>query len=138
VEPYSKILIEKLFKASVAGSNDIDAIKFRANNHEHLNTLDKLESNRLIENRDGKYYLNLVLLSELAATPPEAESLLYRCEHLLQVLRLYFLERPRQPIKLNELVNRAELPRSEIDKALSYMIQAQIISGWSTNFHSIS
>ena len=136
MESDTKILLEEIFKASVASSKGIDATKFRANNHEHLNILDELESSRLIENRDGKYYLNLVLLPELATKLPEAESLLYRCEHLFQVLRRYYLERPGQPIKLNELANRAELPRSDIDKALSYMIRAQIFGGWTTNFYA--
>lgn len=129
-------LLEKIFKASVAGSKGIDAVKFRANNHEHLNILDELESNRNIENRDGKYYLNLVSLSELATTLPEAESLLFRCEHLFKVLKQYYLERPGQPIILNDLAKRADLPRSDIDKALSYMIQAQIFGGWTTNFYA--
>ena len=132
----SEELLEELFKASVAGSKGIDAVKFRAKNHEHLEILDQLESKRNIENRDGKYYVNLISLSELASTLPQAKSLLYICEHLFKTLKQYYLERHGQPIKLNDLAKRADLPRSDIDKALSYMIQAQIFSGWTTNFYA--
>lgn len=132
----SEKLLEELFKSSVASSKGIDAVKFRANNHEHLNILDELESSHNIENRDGKYYVNLVSLPDLASTLPEAESLLYSCEHLFKTLRQYYLDRPGQPIKLNDLAKRADLPRSDINKAISYMVQAQIFGGWTTNFYA--
>lgn len=47
----SEELLEELFKSSVASSKGIDAVKFRANNHEHLNILDELESSHNIEGK---------------------------------------------------------------------------------------
>ena len=126
-------LLRKIFIASSSYSGGVEAIKFRAEHHEHLDTLDKLQENNYLDIRDGKYYLKLITLKELSASTQEVESLLYLCQHLFTKLRAYYLKNPGGLITVEELTKLGDLPRSKIIIGLSYMVEAPIFGGYSTD-----
>ncbi len=135
LDQLSKSLLEKIFRATVANSKGINAIMFRAEHHEHLDLLDALESAGYLERRESKYNLKLLTLLELLDSVGEVESLLYRCDHLFQVLRQYYIEHPGESIGLNDLTEISDMPRRDINIGLSYMIEAPIFGAWTTNFY---
>lgn len=126
-------LLRKVFVASSSYSGGVEAIKFRAEHYEHLETLDKLQENNHLYVRDGKYYLKLTALKELSASTQEVESLLYLCEHLFTKLRAYYLKNPGGLIKIEALTKLAELPQRKVIIGLSYMVEAPIFGGYSTD-----
>lgn len=126
-------LLRKVFVASSSYSGGVEAIKFRAEHYEQLETLDKLQEDNHLYVRDGKYYLKLTALKELSASTQEVESLLYLCEHLFTKLRAYYLKNPGGLIKIEALTKLAELPQRKVIIGLSYMVEAPIFGGYSTD-----
>jgi uncharacterized protein (TIGR02391 family) len=135
LDQLSKSLLEKIFRANVANSKGVDAIRFRAEHHKHLDLLDALESAGYLERRENKYKLRLLALLYHFDSVDEVQVLLHRCDHLFQVLRQYYIEHPGEKLSLNDLSKISGIPRKDIDIALSYMVEAPIFGGWTTNFH---
>ena len=135
LDQLSKSLFEKIFRANLANSKGIDPIRFRAEHNKHLDLLDALESAGYLERRENKYKLKLLTLLELSDSVGGVESLLYRCDHLFQVLRQYYIEHPGEKVNLNDLSKISGIPRKDINIGLSYMVEAPIFSGLTTNFH---
>jgi uncharacterized protein (TIGR02391 family) len=143
LDQLSKSLLEKIFKDSVANSKGIDAIRFRAEHHKHLDLLDALELAGYLERRENKYKLRLLTLLGLFDSVDEVQVLLHRCDHLFQVLRQYYIEHPGERVSLNDLSKKTGIPRKDINIGLSYMVEAPIfgmvetpIFGyWTTNSH---
>ena len=131
-----KTLLEKIFKASVASSKGLRARKFRAEHHEHLDLLDQLEQSGYIQKRDDNYYLDLLSICELPEDSREVQSLFWNCEHFFGYLREYYRERPGSSIELNRLAEIADMPRRDVNIALSYMVQAPIFSQCTTKFYA--
>jgi hypothetical protein len=129
----SKVLLRKIFVASTAYSKGLNARKFRAENHEYLDTLDQLQSDGYLDNRDGKYFLKLVSLGEIADSTPQVGHLIFLCEHLFAVLKQCYLNRPGESIALSKLSEMADLPDRDITIGLSYMKEAPIFGGWTTD-----
>ena len=132
----SKNILIELFKASIEPSIAAVAIVFRAKHHEHMDLIDHLESKRFIERRDERYYVQLSSLLEIEEAD-EVDDLLSLCEKIFQYLRHYYLENPGQQILLNILAKSIDIPRCQIDSALSYMVQTYIFGGHSTKFHGM-
>ena len=135
LDQLSKSLLGKIFRASVANSKGINATRFRAEHHKHLDLLDALESAGYLERRENKYNLKLLTLLELLDSVGEVEGLLYRCDNLFQVLRQYYIEHPGESIGLNVLSEISGMQRKDINIGLSYMIEAPIFGAWTTNFY---
>lgn len=123
-------ILEKLFLTRV------NAQKFRAKNYKNIDRLDELENSRYIEIANDHYRVTLAPLLELSKTVREAEHILFLCELVFKQLHSLYLERAGEAIGLNELAEKADLPRSDINKSLSYMIQSQIFGGYTTKFYS--
>jgi hypothetical protein len=123
-------LLRTIFIGSTS-SEGLNAIKFRAEHHEHLKLIDSLVSSGYIESRDGKYSLRLTTLPEIADSTPQVGSLLYLCEHLFRTLRQAYLNNPGEKISLDELSKLADLPRQQMYAGFSYLSEASLISGYS-------
>lgn len=121
----------------MANSKGIDAIRFRAEHHKHLDLLDALESAGYLERRENKYKLRLLTLLGLFDSVDEVQVLLHRCDHLFQVLRQYYIEHPGERVVLNDLSKISGIPRKDINIGLSYMVEAPIFGGWAGNFHEL-
>jgi uncharacterized protein (TIGR02391 family) len=135
LDQLSKSFLEKIFRASVANSKGINAIRFRAEHHEHLDLLDALESAGYLERRENRYKLRLLALLDLFDGVDEVQDLLHRCDNLFQVIRQYYIEHPGESLNLNDLSKISGIPRKDINISLSYMVGAPIFGGWTENFH---
>lgn len=130
-EQLKKSLVD-LFEASVAGSKGVNAIQYRAKNHDKLDLLDELESKRYVDRRDQKYYVCLPALLELESESKEANLLLLRCEFIFQFLRNFYIENPEHKISVDDLAKRLELPKGDVVKSLGYMVQSSIFGSYTT------
>jgi len=110
-------------------SEGLNAQKFRAEHHEHLDLIDSLVSSGYIETQDGKYSLKLMTLPEIADSTPQVGNLLNLCEKLFGVLRQAYLSNPGANITLDALSKLTDLPRNAIYAAISYLSDAQVIWG---------
>jgi uncharacterized protein (TIGR02391 family) len=137
LDQLSKSLLEKIFRANLANSKGIDAIRFRAENNKHLGLLDALESAGYLERRENKYKVRLVTLLGLSDSVDEAQVLLHGCDHLFQVLRQYYIQHPGEKVALNDLSEISGVPRQDINIGLSYMVEAPIFGALTTNFHEV-
>lgn len=130
----SKSLLEKVFQRNFANPKGINATTFRAEHHDDLELLDKLESSGCLVRRDNKYKLNLVVLLDLPDGLDEVKELLKKCDHIFQVLRQFYLDHPGDSIGLNGLSTMSAHSRDDINISLSYMIDAPIFGGWTGDF----
>lgn len=121
-------ILEKLFLTSV------NAKKFRAQNYKNLDLLDELENSRYIEIIDEHYHVTLAPLLELSKTVREVGHILFLCELIFKQLHTFYLENAGEAISLNELAEKADLPRSDVNKSLKYMIRSHIFGGYTTKF----
>ncbi len=137
LDQLSKSLLEKIFRANLANPKGIDAVRFRAEHHAHLDLLDALESSGCLERRENKYTLRLLTLVGLSDSVDEAQVLLRRCDHLFEVLRQYYIEHPGEKVTLNDLSKISGVPRRDINIGLSYMVETPIFGGWTGNFHEL-
>jgi len=131
LDELSKSILEDILKLSVTHPTGLNAKRFRAERHKHLDLLDALESDRYIERKNDNYYLKFLAILELSDTSGEAKTLLYKCEHIFQVLRQFYLEHPGEKIDLNKLSEMSNMPRADINISLASMIEAPIFGGWS-------
>lgn len=126
-------ILRKIFIGSIPSAG-LNAQKFRAEHHEHLDLIDSLVSSGYIESRDGKYSLRLMTLPELADSTPQVGRLLYLCEHLFSVLRQSYFNNPGATITLDEFSKLADLPRQQnMYAGLVYLSEASLISGYTTD-----
>jgi len=125
-----------IFIGSVSSAG-LNAQKFRAEHHEHLDLIDSLVSSGYIESRDGKYSLKLMTLTEIADSTPQVGSLLNLCEHLFDVLRQAYKSKPGESISLDELSKLADLPRQNIYAGIRYLSEASVICSYSTDLSAI-
>ena len=126
-------ILRKIFVGSTSSSMVLNAQRFRAEHHEHLELIDSLVSSGYIENRDGKYSLKLTTLPDIADSTPQVSSLLHLCEHLFKILRQAYLKNPGEKISLDELSKLADIPKQELYAGLMYTYEASLISGYTTD-----
>lgn len=126
-------ILRKVFVGSTSSSTGLNAQRFRAEHHEHLELIDSLVLSGYIENRDGKYSLKLTTLPDIADSTPQVSSLLYLCEHLFKTLRQAYLNNPGEKISLDELSKLADLPKQKLYAGLMYTYEASLISGYTTD-----
>jgi len=116
-------------------SKVLNAVRFRADRHEHLDLLDSLELGGYIEKRDDNYFPRLLTILELLDSATEAKRLLKKYEHIFHVLQKFYKEHPGEKINLNKLSEISDLPRKDINICLEYMVEAPIFGGRSTNLN---
>ena len=117
-------LLKRILIASTASFRGVEALKFRADHAEHLDLLDTLQAERLIEVRQGRYYVRLSALRHIADGTHQVESLLYLCEHLFRALQEHYRQHPGEPIDMDTLAEQADLPKGQIAKGLAYITDA--------------
>jgi len=124
-----KSILGELLELTLANPKGVNATRFRAERYKHLDILDSLESDKLIERRNDSYVLKLLAIVELSDSHPEAKNLLAACEHIFTVLRQFYREHPGDSIDLNRLSEAISTPRENINIVLSYMVEAPIFGG---------
>ena len=133
LDQISKTLLRRILIASTASFRGVEALRFRADHAEHLDLLDTLQAERLIEVRRGRYYVRLSALKHIGEGTHQVESLLYLCQHLFQALQKHYRQHPGEPIDMDALAEQADLPRGQIAKGLAYMTDAAIFKKWATD-----
>jgi hypothetical protein len=126
-------ILEKLF-LEVVKKHRVSTKRFRADNYYCIQHLDDLESQRYIEDRDGSYDIRLISLLKLSETNKKAEHVLFLSDLVFKELHNFYKQEPGESIKLNEIVKRAGIDRSDVNKALSYMVQSHVFGGYTTKF----
>ncbi len=127
-------LLENILAATLSRSGSVNAQKFRAQHHLYLNELDELEQQHYIENKEGHYSVKIRTLSTLDKKGSKANHVIFLCELVFKVLYRFYLERTGEEITLNDLAKKADVPRSDVNKAFPYLSQGGILGGWTTNF----
>lgn len=134
-------ILSKIFigsSSSPIGPIGLNAQRFRAENHEHLELIDSLVLSGYIDTRDGKYSLKLTALPDIADSTPQVSSLLYLCEHLFKALRQAYLNNPGEKISLDELSKLADIPKQKLYAALMYSYEASLISSFTADFSDVT
>ncbi len=126
-------LLKKVFIGSSTSPNGLNAQRFRAAHHEHLDLIDSLVSARYIEDRDGKYSLRLETLPEIADDTPQVSNLLTLCEQIFEVLRQSYLDKPGENVLVDKLAELTYLHRDQVSTCVPYLYQASVICGYTTD-----
>ena len=130
-------LIAELFKTSMSRNKGLNAPKFRANHHEHLDLLDQLEYDGYIEKRAENYYVKFRTIIELLQDLPEAKKLLWLCSQIFRILRASYKKHQTMQVDLNNLAEEVDVPRRDINIALQYMVEVPIWAGYSAEFYAM-
>ena len=124
-----KSILGELLDLTLTNPNGVNTTKFRAERYEHLDLLDSLESDQLIERHDDHYHLKLQTILEISDTYIEAKNLLATFEQIFKFLRQFYREHPGGNIDLNRLSEATSISRDNINIALSYMHESPIFDG---------
>jgi uncharacterized protein (TIGR02391 family) len=125
-------LLGEIFMAGLTNFHGVNASRFRAKNHELRPQLDALESSGCIATKDGNYHLRLVSLAAIKDEVAEVEQLLATCEAIFAILRKAYFDSQSSSVVLNNIATQLNLPRKDIDIAITYMLDAPIFGGWSS------
>lgn len=128
-------ILDELFSECSRNSQGVNATDFRAKNFKYLDALDELENIQYIEKVGENYYVRLIPLLDLASKNSVAQHIIYLCELVFKALHSFYQKSPGKSIKLNELAVEADIPRSDVNKALAYIVQAQILGAYTTDFY---
>ncbi|MGB2808853.1 MAG: TIGR02391 family protein [Sedimentisphaerales bacterium] len=137
MDELSKSLLKEILKLSINDSKVLNAKRFRADRHEHLDLLDSLEYDGYIGKRDDNYFPRLLTILELLDSNAEAKRLFKKCEHIFHVLQKFYKDHPGENINLNNLSEISDLPRKDINICIAYMIEAPIFGGWSIKLNDV-
>jgi hypothetical protein len=129
-----EILID-IFKLNVGLLDGVSALKFRAERHEYLDLLDRLEMKRFIERRDNKYLISLSSLIEIDDVN-EVIALLDLCELIFQYLRKLYIKKPGEQISIGDISKAIDVSRLDVDRAFYYLDQTDVLGGHSTHFNT--
>ena len=136
MDELSKSILKDILELSVTHPTGLNAMRFRAERHKHLDLLDGLESNRYIEKKNDNYYLTLLAILELSDSSDEAKNLLDKCEHIFQVLHQFYIEHPGESINLNSLSEISNMPRGDVNICLAHMVDAISFQAWSNDLYA--
>lgn len=129
----SVTLLKRIFLASTASHKGVEALRFRADHYDKVDLIEALQANRLIEIRDGNYYVRLPALEHISNDTPQVKSLLFLCEHVFQALCRHYRRSPGKSIDIEALAERVEQPKRKVSIAIGYMTGASIIEKWATD-----
>lgn len=136
MDELSKSILEEILKLSITHPTGLNAKRFRADRHRHLDLLDALESDGYIERKNDNYYLKFLAILELLDSSDEAKSLLNKCEHIFQVLRQFYIEHPGECICLNSLSEISNMPRGDVNICLSHIVNALTFQARSNDLYA--
>jgi serine/threonine protein kinase len=114
-------------------SGPVNAMRFRATHDQGLADIDSLESEGWIRRENDIYGISIVGLSETRTLCTEAESILFLCGFLFDRLKPMYKKDPGRKVLLTDLAKEADLPLSEILKAMPYLKQASLFGGWGSD-----
>lgn len=126
-------ILRQLFDEQLASSSGVNAKRFRAQNDESLDAISDLVASGWIEDREGKYFVQLVGVAALSRFHPKAESLIYLCSHIYECLRRAYKADPERKLLVSELPELVDMPMGEVRKALPYLQQASLFGSYSTD-----
>lgn len=119
-------ILDDALTESVRGHKGVEAIKFRAARYTLLNEIDQLEKEKCLIKRDEKYYLQLAVVVDLKGELQEADFILMLCAMVYDVLQKGYKSNPGGSISLNEIGRVADIPRNDVNKAISYLVQLPV------------
>lgn len=126
-------LLGDLLKAQEENPLGAHCLRFQAAHENDLNEIDRLRSNGLIEQRDRVYAMKLLGLAMLASSNATAQTYLEHCSTVFALLRRNFKEDPEQKLPVSMLSAAAGLPDVDLIRALTYLRDAPIWGGYSTD-----
>jgi diguanylate cyclase (GGDEF)-like protein len=121
-------LLAKILSGSGLHPAGEDALRFRASNEDALGDLDELERQRILVRRNNKYSLSILTLTDLRSKNPDADRILHLCAHLFAVVRRLYKKDPGKKFAIDDIVEAAELPSSDVQTGLFYLFQVPIWS----------
>ena len=122
-------LIKELLYLSIDNRSGINAKEFRAKHEEHLDILDQLEQSLYIEKKDNLYHVKLLTLAEFKDDDSKFETIFRQCEQVFCFLSAMYKERTDAPVTLKEIIQKTEIPESQLRLALTYLLDAPIWGG---------
>lgn len=126
-------LLAEILKRTSNRRAGVDALRFKVDHEDDMETLSQLENSRFLERRGDLYFIRLLGLAELAPTHPAAESLLHLCAHVFATVREHYKHHPGNQITVGDLARQADLPRPDVRSALDYLLEPGIWGGHSTD-----
>jgi serine/threonine protein kinase len=108
----------------------VNALRFRADNDEHLAEIDSLEREGWIRRNEHDYVISLIGLSEINAFSGDAKNVLFLCGYLVDQLKLLYKQEPGRKLLLTDFAEKVDRPLGEIKRALPYLKQTSIFGGW--------
>ena len=116
-------ILNDVLTESVRNHKGVEALKFRAARHTLLDQIDQLEQAKYVIKRDEKYYLQLSVVVDLKDDLQDADHILMLCAMVYGVLQREYQSNAGGSISLTEIGLKADIPRNDVNKAISYLFQ---------------
>lgn len=129
MDPLDISLIRELLNTALDPRSGIKAKEFRAKHEDHLDALDRLERSPYIEKKDNLYHLKLLALAEFKGDDARIETLLHQCDQVFCLLRTMYKKCTDAPVTLKEIIQKTDIPESQLRLVLTYLVDAPIWGG---------
>ncbi|MHB8405530.1 MAG: DUF4145 domain-containing protein [Gammaproteobacteria bacterium] len=128
-----KIVLD-LFARIERPNKGVEAVKYRAEREEYIESLDRLERWGYIRRDNNRYLISLAAINQFKTKG--SHRLLLNCEAIFNYLRNWYKVHITAQVKLTELADHLGLSLPEIQEALSYLVEASWWSGMATDIFS--
>lgn len=125
-------LLADLFESVESEPTGVNALRFRANHEESLETLDTMVRIGALAKRDRTYLISLSAIAELASANLKAERLVYTCSQLFALLRAEYRNDPERTYSIRDVAELVKMPETQVLSAFGYLRQANIFSSIAT------
>lgn len=126
-------LLCAVFEACHRKGAPVEARKFRAENHEHLEIIDWLERVGLLRKQSEKYNVDIFAVGVIRSKALGADSVYALCGHLFSVLRKSYIRSPGETLTLSEISILADMPADRVNEALHYLTGLSLFDSWGSN-----
>lgn len=132
-------VLTDLFEDALRMPSAVSAVHFRARHHESLDLIDDMIALGLIESKQDTrtYSVKLVGVAELSPTNANASGLMKLCAQLFELFREVYRSEPEKKLLVTEVANSIHVPVESVRLALSYLCEAGLFAGYSTDLNRV-
>lgn len=138
VRPEDNSILEKVFLSNFKNLAEPQVKKFRVENFEHRESLDRLISEQLIKEKDRGYRLTLNGFAALSSDVDSFNLVKSQCQAIFTILKHHYKTFYGEPITIDSITEQVSIEREKLLSALYFVSEtSDIVNGRSTDLSAV-
>lgn len=134
LNPEENLILENIFLANFKNINEPQVRKFRAENFEHKESIERLVCEQLIKEKDRGYRLTLNGFAALSSEIEPFKLVKLQCQEIFTILKHHYKAFYGDPITIGEISEQISVDKEKLLSALYYVSEtSDLVNGRSTN-----